>query len=66
MLSAKLPVVSPEAMTTESYLEHMQVDKKVLDGRIRLVLLESIGKAMVTSDITREQIEATLMECGAA
>ena len=66
MLSAKLPVLSPETMTTESYLEHMQVDKKVLDGRIRLVLLERLGKAMVTSDITREQIEATLMECGAA
>jgi 3-dehydroquinate synthase len=43
----------------------MQVDKKVLDGRLRLVLLESIGKAMVTSDITQEQIEETLINCGA-
>ena len=37
-------------MTAEDFLSHMKRDKKVSDGRIRLVLLESIGRAKLVSD----------------
>jgi 3-dehydroquinate synthase len=49
-----LPVSKPDEMTAEIFLELMSVDKKVIDGNLRLVLLESIGKAAVTSNIERD------------
>lgn len=47
---AHLPVAPPQKMTAENFLAHMSVDKKVLDGSIRLVLLQGCGKAVVTSE----------------
>lgn len=38
------------------YLELMQHDKKVIDGKMRLVLLERIGKAVVSEVATASQI----------
>lgn len=58
--AAGLPVVPPKDMTPEHFLEHMAVDKKVLDGRLRLVLLRHIGQAVVTSEFPREILNATL------
>jgi 3-dehydroquinate synthase len=49
-----LPVSKPDEMTAETFLDLMSVDKKVIDGNLRLVLLESIGKAVVTSNIERD------------
>ncbi len=63
---AKLPVLSPESMTCADYLAHMSLDKKVVDGQIRLVLLERLGKAVITGDVPHEQIKATLIDCGAS
>ena len=60
LLRAGLPVVPPAEMTPENFLEHMAVDKKVLDGRLRLVLLKGLGAAVVTSDFSREILDATL------
>ena len=47
---AGLPVVPPAEMQPQDFLEHMAVDKKVLDGRLRLVLLRQMGEAVVTGD----------------
>lgn len=60
LIRAGLPVAGPEDMTPEDYLSRMVVDKKVLDGRIRLVLLERIGEACVTSDVPRNLLLQTL------
>lgn len=57
---AGLPVVPPAEMTAEDFMEHMAVDKKVLDGRLRLVLLQGLGNAVVTGDFPREILDATL------
>lgn len=58
--AAGLPVVPPQDMTPEQFLQHMAVDKKVLDGQLRLVLLKRLGEAVVTADYPREILEATL------
>jgi 3-dehydroquinate synthase len=58
--AAGLPVVPPQDMTAEQFLVHMAVDKKVLDGQLRLVLLRHIGEAVVTGDFPREILNATL------
>ena len=57
---ARLPIVPPREMTVEHFLEHMAVDKKVLDGRLRLVLLQGMGAAVVTAEFPREILEETL------
>ena len=46
---AGLPVDAP-SLGQERYLELMGHDKKVENGKLRLVLLESLGKAFMTSD----------------
>ena len=60
LLAANLPVVGPSDMDIDDYIIRMQVDKKVLDGRIRLVLLKRIGEAYVTSDVPKELLLQTL------
>lgn len=57
---AGLPVVPPQEMTPAHFMEHMAVDKKVLDGRLRLVLLRQMGEAVVTDDYSKEILQATL------
>ncbi|MFS2123981.1 3-dehydroquinate synthase [Pseudomonas sp. Pseusp97] len=60
LAAANLPVVPPQQMNAEHFLEHMAVDKKVLDGRLRLVLLQGLGGAVVTAEFPREILEETL------
>ena len=55
-----LPVTVPPAMTPQAFLDAMAVDKKVVDGRIRLVLLKAVGDAVVTESYNREALAATL------
>jgi 3-dehydroquinate synthase len=38
----------------------MGMDKKVLDGRVRLVLLRGIGNAEVVGDYPKAALDATL------
>ena len=58
---ARLPVRAPGTLSTARFLELMAVDKKVLDGRLRLVLLKRLGEAVVTDNYPRAELEATLV-----
>lgn len=60
---AGLPTKAPSDMTSDRFMELMGVDKKVLDGRLRLVLLESMGQAIVTSDIDPAMLAQTFAAC---
>lgn len=60
---ANLPTKAPADMTPEQFVALMGVDKKVLDGRLRLVLLESLGRAIVTSDIDTKLLMETFSAC---
>ncbi|HID98998.1 MAG TPA: 3-dehydroquinate synthase [Thiotrichaceae bacterium] len=55
-----LPTRLPEQMTTERMLALMQVDKKVRQGKIRLVLLEKLGQAIITDDYDPKVLNETL------
>jgi len=57
---ARLPVRAPSVLSPKRFLELMSVDKKVLDGRMRLVLLKTIGRAVIVDDCPPQAIEATL------
>ena len=56
---AGLPVFGPKLGATR-YLELMSHDKKVQDGKLRLVLLEGIGKAVVSDQASDAQISAAI------
>ncbi|MGK0443448.1 MAG: 3-dehydroquinate synthase [Bermanella sp.] len=60
LLEAHLPVKCPQGMSAERFKDLMAVDKKVLDGKLRLVLLRAMGEAITTSDFELEHFEATL------
>jgi 3-dehydroquinate synthase len=47
-------------MQVEQFLALMAVDKKVLDGQLRLVLLKTIGEAVVTSEFPLATLKACL------
>jgi 3-dehydroquinate synthase len=55
----RLPVDAPD-LGVEKYLDLMGLDKKVADGKIRLILLQAIGKAVMTGDYPKEKLLETL------
>ncbi|MGF1548775.1 MAG: 3-dehydroquinate synthase [Thiotrichales bacterium] len=57
---AGLPTHPPRAISVEQFLDLMAVDKKVLDGELRLVLLRAIGAATISSEASTDQIAAVL------
>jgi 3-dehydroquinate synthase len=59
--AAGLPVDAPK-IGHDVARSLMQMDKKVLAGSVRLVLLESLGAARVTADYPADALEATLAE----
>lgn len=63
--SAGLPVAPPPDLGVPAFLDHMSVDKKVVDGRSRLVVLDGLGAAVVRDDIDPDMIATTLHAAGA-
>jgi 3-dehydroquinate synthase len=57
--AANLPIQAPN-LGVEKYIDLMGLDKKVIDGKIRLVLQQGIGKSVVTSDYDAEALRQTL------
>ena len=57
---AKLPIVPPEHIDSDRFLELMAVDKKNVDGHIRLILLKKIGEATLPIDVDQKLLEQTL------
>ncbi|TDG16050.1 3-dehydroquinate synthase [Seongchinamella unica] len=60
LLSAGLPVAPPEDMSAAQFIDLMGRDKKVIDGRLRLVLLRAMGEACVVDDVSEEELLALL------
>ncbi len=59
LTAANLPL-DPPKLGADKYLELMQLDKKVSDGKIRLILQQGIGKSVITSDYDADKLKATL------
>jgi 3-dehydroquinate synthase len=54
-----LPVQAPRIGAQRAF-DYMQLDKKVQAGRVRLILLEGLGKAVVTGSYPDRALQATL------
>ncbi|MEM0955598.1 MAG: 3-dehydroquinate synthase [Pseudomonadota bacterium] len=65
LTEAGLPIAPPADMTPASFLELMQRDKKVIDGRLRLILLDAIGTARVVDHVSSDALTELLQGyCG--
>ncbi|MCP5420537.1 MAG: 3-dehydroquinate synthase [Gammaproteobacteria bacterium] len=60
LLRARLPVQLPASLSGEDFLRLMAVDKKVRDGRLRLILLEDLGVGRIVDNPEPEKLRATL------
>ncbi len=61
---ANLPVNPPVQLDSDRFLELMAVDKKNIDGKIRLILLTKIGVATLPIGIDSLLLEQTLKSYG--
>ncbi|TGN38481.1 3-dehydroquinate synthase [Marinobacter confluentis] len=57
---ARLPDRAPPGMTPEDFRSLMAVDKKNVDGSLRLVLLTALGEAVITEDAGAGHLQDTL------
>jgi 3-dehydroquinate synthase len=57
---AGLPTRPPASMSPGDFERYMAVDKKVVDGRVRLVLLRKLGEAYVSDDYDHRVLQDTL------
>lgn len=55
-----LPVHAPQEMGYAQFMQHMQHDKKVKQGKIRFILPTRIGAAEVTDAVSQHTLEAIL------
>ena len=58
--SAGLPTRVPSALSPQRMLDLMSADKKIRRGRLRLVLLRGIGKAVITGEFDPGLLHETL------
>jgi 3-dehydroquinate synthase len=61
--AAGLPLRAPRSIPPERMLELMALDKKVLAGQVRLILLDDIGSATITADFDADALRDTLSAC---
>jgi 3-dehydroquinate synthase len=55
-----LPTVVPAELSAQHLYDLMQVDKKVLDGQVRLVLMQQLGQSILTTAYDRQLLHDTL------
>ena len=58
--SAGLPLVAPTGMSSDDFLARMRLDKKNVDARLRLVLLNDLGDACVSDSTPAETLRHLL------
>jgi len=60
--SANLPTDLPKDMSEQDFMDLMLRDKKTIDGKIRLILLKSLGDAIITDEYNKNALHDMLSE----
>ncbi|WP_018014315.1 3-dehydroquinate synthase [Teredinibacter turnerae] len=60
--AAGLPTEPPSGMSPDAFMRYMAIDKKVLDGGLRLVLQRGLGNAVVTGDFDAVVLQQLLQD----
>ena len=61
---AGLPTVPPDALDADAFLKHMAVDKKNVEGELRVILLKQIGRATLPIPVEITRLRETLATYG--
>lgn len=61
----QLPTALKDPLPLESLIAAMKRDKKVRQGQLRLVLMEALGRAITTDNVSENQIQNTWATAGA-
>ncbi|MCP4325442.1 MAG: 3-dehydroquinate synthase [Psychromonas sp.] len=56
----ELPLNAPEKMSYDHFAKHMQLDKKVLNGQLRLILPTAIGSSEIYSDVSEAVLRSVI------
>lgn len=62
LIRSRLPVQAPAEISTDQFIELMSVDKKVLTGKLRFILLKGIGQSLITEDFDHHHLRQLLDE----
>jgi 3-dehydroquinate synthase len=62
LLQAGLPVAVPPDMSDDDFIALMGRDKKVVDGRLRLVLIKTLGEACIVDDVSESELRVFLRQ----
>ena len=57
---ANLPIVCPQ-IPLDEFLAYMSHDKKVLNGQLRLVLMQAVGQAIITKTFDVELMKQAIL-----
>ncbi|MDO6425582.1 3-dehydroquinate synthase [Thalassotalea sp. 1_MG-2023] len=55
-----LPLEAPETMDFHSFIKHMRRDKKNIGGKLRLIIPNTIGQAVMRDDISEDMLQQIL------
>jgi 3-dehydroquinate synthase len=55
-----LPLTAPEKMNYNHFSKHMQLDKKVLNGQLRLILPTNIGSSEIFSNVSEAVLRSVI------
>ena len=50
----------PAEMSGEDFMRYMSVDKKVINGTLRLILMKSLGESVVTENFDQAALQRVL------
>ncbi len=57
-----LPITISSKIDYQDFMAAMSVDKKAIDGEIRLVLMKKIGQAFISNDYQQHNLEQTIKD----
>ncbi|MEC7120482.1 MAG: 3-dehydroquinate synthase, partial [Pseudomonadota bacterium] len=60
LVSARLPVDPPNQMSAKDFMGLMMLDKKVMAGQLRLILLRQLGEGVIEKNTPEALLQATL------
>lgn len=63
---SNLPISVNGKISALEFLSAMRVDKKVIDGRIRLILMKKLGQSYITDNYQKEQLNRVIGDFCAA
>jgi 3-dehydroquinate synthase len=62
LLERLLPLIPPSRVRTKDALSAMMIDKKTINGKVRMVLPKQIGEVGVVEEISKDEVLSVLKE----